>query len=51
MPIYGQIVYIYRGYERDIIIIPGSYAGTPTEWQKNYFLDLTVLKYKQKSPT
>jgi len=23
-----------RGYTRDIIIIPGTYAGTPTEWQK-----------------
>ena len=21
-------------YARDIIIIPGSYAGTPTEWRK-----------------
>ena len=36
----------YRGYARDIIIIPGSYAGTPTEWQKTTF---TVHKSKQKS--
>ena len=31
------------------IIIPGGYAVTPTEWQKNNFLDLTMQKRKQNS--
>ena len=29
-----------RGYARDIITIPGSHAGTPTEWQNTTFWPL-----------
>ena len=37
----------YRGYARDIIIIiPGNYAGKPTEWQKATLLALTGYKSK-----